>query len=130
MRPVTGSRTIGRQGRHPGAERRPDRPVAGAVDHPRRETGDGPCKLAQKFWGGTGTCTIVDVGGKKVGVVTTNGRGSYDQWAAYRHDDGTVVYFAQAKKSDNPGRSPLTQPVFTTRQLAELVTSTKFKIST
>jgi hypothetical protein len=89
-----------------------------------------PCKLAQKFWGGTGTCTIVDVGGKKVGVVTTNGRGSYDQWAAYRHDDGTVVYFAQAKKSDHPGRSPLTQPVFTTRQLAELVTSAKFKIST
>ncbi|WP_328525659.1 hypothetical protein [Kribbella sp. NBC_00359] len=89
-----------------------------------------PCKLAQKFWGGTGTCAIVDVGGKKVGVVTTNGRGSYDQWATYRHDDGTVVIFAQAKKSDARGRSPLTQPVFTPRQLAELATSTKFKIST
>ncbi|MFG1626731.1 hypothetical protein [Kribbella sp. NPDC049227] len=88
-----------------------------------------PCKLARQFRSGTGTCTIVDVGGKKVGVVTTNGRGSYDQWAAYRHDDGSVVYFAQAKKSDDPGRSPLTQPVFTTRQLAELVTSAKFKIS-
>ena len=61
-----------------------------------------PCKLAQKFWGGTGTCTIVDVGGKKVGVVTTNGRGSYDQWAAYRHDDGTVVYLAQAKTERRP----------------------------
>ncbi|MFG1623763.1 hypothetical protein [Kribbella sp. NPDC049227] len=32
--------------------------------------------------------------------------------------------------SDHPGRSSLTQPVFTTRQLAELVTSAKFKIST
>ena len=89
-----------------------------------------PCKLARKFWGGTGTCTIVDVGGKKVGVVTTNGHGSYDQWAAYRHGDGTVVYFAQTKKSDHPRRSPLTQPVFTPRRLAELATSAKFKIST
>ena len=89
-----------------------------------------PCKLAQRFWDGTGPCTIVNVGGKKVGVVTTNGRGCYDQWAAYRHDDGTVVYLAQAKKSDDPERSPLTQPVFTTRQLAELVTSATFKIST
>ncbi|MGY4770359.1 hypothetical protein ACXC9Q_25895 (plasmid) [Kribbella sp. CWNU-51] len=89
-----------------------------------------PCKLAQTFWGGTGRCTIVDVGGKKVGVVTTNGHGSYDQWATYRHDDGTVVIFAQAKQSDHPKRSPLTQPVFTPRQLAELVTSAKFKIST
>ena len=89
-----------------------------------------PCKLAQKFSGGTGSCTIMDVGGKKVGVVTSNGRGSYDQLAAYRHDDGTVVYLAQAKKTDRPGLSPLTQPVFTNRQLAELVTSPKFKIST
>jgi hypothetical protein len=89
-----------------------------------------PCKLAKNCWGGTGSCTIVDVGGKKVGVVTTNGRGSCDQWAAYRHDDGTVVYLAQAKKSDRSGRSPLTQPVFTIHQLAELVTSATFKIST
>jgi hypothetical protein len=89
-----------------------------------------PCKLAQKFSSGTGSCTIMDVGGKKVGVVTTNGRGSYDQLAAYRHEDGTVVYLAQAKKTDRPGLLPLTQPVFTNRQLAELVTSPKFKIST
>jgi hypothetical protein len=88
-----------------------------------------PCKLAQKFWGGTGSCTIVDVGGKKVGVLTTNGAGSYDQWAAYRYDDGTVVYLAQTKETDNPQLSPLTQPVFTNLQLAELVTSPKFKIS-
>jgi hypothetical protein len=89
-----------------------------------------PCELARRFWGGTGTCAVLDVGGKKVGVLTTNGRGSYDQWAAYRHDDGTVVYLAQAKKSDDRRRPPLTQPVFTPRQLAELVTSTPFKIST
>ncbi|MEU4195433.1 hypothetical protein AB0E69_26265 [Kribbella sp. NPDC026611] len=89
-----------------------------------------PCTLAKRFWGGTGACTITNVGGKKVGVLTTNGRGSYDQWAAYRYDDGTVVYVAQTKKSDNPELSPLTQPVFTPHQLAELATSPKFKIST
>jgi hypothetical protein len=88
-----------------------------------------PCKLAKTFWGGTGSCAIVNIDGKKVGVVTTKGGGDYDQWAAYRHDDGTVVFVAQAKKSDAPGRAPLTQPVFTTQQLAELVTSEKFKIS-
>lgn len=88
-----------------------------------------PCTLARKFWGGTGACTVTDVSGKKVGVLTTNGHGSFDQWAAYRYDDGTVVYLAQAKKIDDSGRSPLTQPVFTNRQLAELATSAKFKIS-
>jgi hypothetical protein len=89
-----------------------------------------PCKLAQSFWVGTGTCALVDVGGKKVGVVTGKGRGDYDQWAAYRHEDGTVVYLAQGKKTDDPERSPLTHPVFTAQQLAEQVTSAKFKIST
>jgi hypothetical protein len=89
-----------------------------------------PCRLAQQFWGGTGTCAVVDVDGKKVGVVTAKAGGDFDQWAAYRHDDGTVVFLAQAKKSDNPGRSALTQPVFTTPQLAEQATSAKFKIST
>ncbi|GAA1594702.1 MULTISPECIES: hypothetical protein [Kribbella] len=89
-----------------------------------------PCKLAQKFWGGTGSCTVVDVAGKKVGVLTTNGHDSYDQWAVYRYADGTVVYVAQAKKSDSNDRPPLQQPVFTARQLAELATSPNFKIST
>ena len=88
-----------------------------------------PCKLAQQFWGGTGSCTVVDVGGKKVGVVTAKAGSSYDQWAAYRYDDGTVVYLAQAKQTDNSELSPLTQPVFTNGQLAELATSPKFKAS-
>jgi hypothetical protein len=88
-----------------------------------------PCKLAQQFWGGTGTCAVLNAGGKKVGVVTTNGRDRYDQWATYRHDDGTVVVLAQSKKTDHPDHSPLKQPVFTNQQLAELATSPKFKIS-
>ncbi|WP_327640599.1 hypothetical protein OHB24_20085 [Kribbella sp. NBC_00482] len=88
-----------------------------------------PCALAKKFWGGTGTCSVVIVNGKKVGVLTTKSGGDYDQWAAYRYDDGTVVYLAQAKKNDRTGKPALTQPVFTARQLAELAISPKFKIS-
>jgi hypothetical protein len=88
-----------------------------------------PCTLARKFWGGTGSCTVIDVGGKKVGVVTTNGHGSFDQWATYRYGDGTVVSVAQAKKVDDSGRTPLTQPVFTNTHLAALATSATFKIS-
>ncbi len=88
-----------------------------------------PCKLAQSFWGGKGACTVVDVDGKKVGVVTSKGNDSYDQWAAYRHDNGSIIYLAQAKKSDHSEHAALTQPIFSTRQLAELVTSTKFQIN-
>ncbi|MFI5694707.1 hypothetical protein ACIA58_22830 [Kribbella sp. NPDC051586] len=87
------------------------------------------CKLARGFGGGTGTCAVVDAGGKKVAVLTTKGDARYDQWAAYRYDDGTVVYLAQTKESDNPSRSPLSQPVFTSQQLADMVLSPKFKIS-
>jgi hypothetical protein len=97
---------------------------------PDGKSATAPCKLAQSFWGGTGTCAIVDVDGKKVGVLTAKKGSEYDQWAAYRHDDGTVVFLAQAKKvADDAARKPLTQPVFTPRQLAEQVTSAKYKIS-
>jgi hypothetical protein len=97
---------------------------------PNGKPATNPCKVAQWLWSRTGACTIVDVDGKKVGVVTARGSGDFDQWAAYRHADGTVVFLAQAKKIvDDPARKPLTQPVFTPRQLAELVISAKFKIS-
>lgn len=88
-----------------------------------------PCSLAKGFWGGTGTCAVVDVNGKKVGVVTAKSGSSFDQWATYRYDDGTVVTLSQAKKYDRAGRPALTQPIFTAHQLAELVLSPKFKIS-
>ncbi|MGW6281297.1 hypothetical protein [Kribbella sp. NPDC055071] len=94
---------------------------------PDRKKATTPCKLALRF--GNGTCTVVNAGGQKVGVVTAKERVGYDQWAAYRYDDGTVVYLAQVKKSDSSGRPALTQPVFTTQQLAEAVLSPKFKIS-
>lgn len=90
----------------------------------------GPCTSALRFWDKTGHCIIVNVGGRKVGVVSsTTQRDYYDQAAFYRHDDGTLVVLSQVKKSDHPGRAPLIGPVFTSRQLAELATSAKFKIS-
>lgn len=88
-----------------------------------------PCTLAKTFWGGTGTCAVVDVNGKKVGVLTAKS-GDYDQWAAYRYPDGTVVFVAQAKKNDRTNKPALTQQVYTPQQLAELATSPDFKIST
>ncbi|GAA0583687.1 hypothetical protein HPO96_09385 [Kribbella sandramycini] len=88
-----------------------------------------PCKLAKQFWGGSGSCKVVDAGGKKVGVVTTKGGGDFDQWASYRHDDGTVVILAQSRKFERQSKPPLTQPIFTSAQLAELVTSATFKLS-
>ncbi|GAA1520534.1 hypothetical protein [Kribbella lupini] len=88
-----------------------------------------PCQLAKSFWGDTGDCAVVDVDGKKVGVRTAKGSRSFDQWAAYRYEDGTVVLLAQARQSEDAQRPPLAQPVFTAQQLAELVTSPKFKIS-
>ncbi|GAA3539693.1 hypothetical protein [Kribbella ginsengisoli] len=96
---------------------------------PNGKPATSPCQLALTFWGSTGTCAVVDVDGKKVGVVTAKKGSDYDQSATYRYDDGTVVVLAQAKKTDLPGKSALTQPVFSTQQLAEQVTSAKFKIS-
>lgn len=89
------------------------------------------CALAQTFWGMPGECSVLDVGGKKVGVVTknTSGRDDFDQWAAYRHEDGTVIFLAQSLKVHEDGQPPLAQPVFTPQQLAELATSAKFKVS-
>ena len=91
-----------------------------------------PCKLAQTFSYGTGACTVVDVNGKKVGVVTKGSGSDFDQWAAYRYTDGTVVFLGQVKDGDrdNANRPPLTQQPFTIRQLAEAVLSPQFKIST
>jgi hypothetical protein len=78
------------------------------------------------FWGETGDCTEVTVGGKKVAVVADTER--FGQWAAYRHDDGTVVYIAQAVEWDGAGLPPLAGPVFTTEQLAALAADPRFNL--
>jgi hypothetical protein len=59
-----------------------------------------PCKLVLAgVWDGTGPCTIVNVGGTGVGVVTIAAGGSFDQWAA----TGTTT--APSCAWHRPGRS-------------------------
>jgi len=60
-----------------------------------------PCALAKQLWGMGGNCEVVMVGDKQVGVVVTPGQDRrFDQWAAYRHPDGVVVFIAQALNGD------------------------------
>lgn len=88
------------------------------------------CVLAQTFWGMPGQCSVVEVNGLKVGLVTknTSGRDDFDQWAAVRHTDGTVVFLAQSLKTRDGQHRPLTHQVFTTQRLTELVTDPKFHL--
>ncbi|KAA2254966.1 hypothetical protein F0L68_29795 [Solihabitans fulvus] len=88
------------------------------------------CLLAQKLWGMPGECQVVDVAGKPVGVVTkpTSDRKAFDQWAAYRHPDGTVVYVAQAREYANTGLTGLGELPLTVQQLAALATDPKFRL--
>lgn len=96
------------------------------------------CPLARELGGLGGECQVKDVGGKQVGVVTspTGDRQEFDQWAAYRHPDGTVVYMAQADTFRSSSPDPATpqrpglaaQPL-SVQQLAELATDERFHLS-
>jgi len=89
----------------------------------------GTCEMAGSLWGNNGTCELVDVNGRQVGL-TTGASGQFnefEQWAGYRHPDGTVVLVAQARQYRGAA-SPLPQPVFTPRQLAELATADRFHL--
>jgi hypothetical protein len=92
-----------------------------------------PCALAQRLWGMTGECQVVPVGAARVGVVVrpTGADKRYDQWAAYRHPDGVVVFVAQAKTVFSPGEQlqPLTALPLTVQQLATLATNEKLHLN-
>jgi hypothetical protein len=95
------------------------------VHTPRnRETGDG-CAMTPAFWGVTGTCTEVQVNGKPVGVVTADSD-QLDQWAGYRHEDGTVVFVAQSVDYPNAELPALDGLPLTAEQLAELAANPRF----
>lgn len=91
-----------------------------------------PCELAEKFWGMGGDCDVVAVGSAYVGVVTkpANPNG-IDQWAAYRHPDGIVVYVAQSRTATNGERNagPLKDLPLTLPQLAALAADARFHLS-
>lgn len=100
------------------------------VHSPANRLPDDPCKLARSFRAIGGDCEVVTVGGKEVGVVTdpTEGGTEFDQWAAYRHADGMVLYVAQAKLLEESGEPALSTLPFTARQLAALATDDRFHI--
>lgn len=91
--------------------------------------GDG-CALTAKFWGMGGECQLVTVGDKQVGVaIRPTGDDRFDQWAGYRHPDGTVVFIAQARMYQMAGLPELAGVPLTPQQLAELAADPKFHLS-
>lgn len=96
------------------------------------KTGQGCELLRQPVSSPDGTCTEVEVDGKRVGVTTLAGPDKkmiqFDEIATYRHDDGTVVSVSQATFRAFTDFPPLAAPIFTTEQLAELATDPRFRL--
>jgi hypothetical protein len=91
-----------------------------------------PCALARQFWGLKGDCDVVTVGKAKVGVSRIpSGTGGVEQWAAYRHSDGIVVYVAQSRTATNGEnvQPPLKKLPLTASQLAALATDDRFHLN-
>lgn len=88
------------------------------------------CELSKTLWSqGRGTCEEITVAGMTVGVVTdTSPESSFDQFAGFRHPDGTVVYVAQDNEFRASGQPPLDMVPFTAQQLAELATDARFHL--
>jgi hypothetical protein len=106
------------------------------------------CELAKTFWGVGGECTVKDVQGKQVGLVTKAKDPRIGQVAGYRYSDGTVVFVAQSKDPNNEGGigrnvtgkdgaapngpgapASMAELPLTVDQLAGLVLSPSFKLS-
>jgi hypothetical protein len=96
-----------------------------------RIAGNG-CELTRTFWGMGGHCRVVTVNGVQIGVVDRpENDNRFDQWAAYRYADGTVVFVAQSRMDDDgtgSASSPLTALPYTVDQLAALTTNAPFHI--
>ncbi|MGS2615632.1 hypothetical protein ACVCAH_14070 [Micromonospora sp. LZ34] len=87
-----------------------------------------PCPLARQFWGMQGECEVVTVGATQVGVVVRPGHDDrFDQWAAYRHPDGVVVFVAQVADLGHE-RTGLTTLPFSVPQLAALAVDERFHL--
>src|SRR5690349_5761247 len=90
------------------------------------------CELTRTFWGMGGHCRLVTVNGVQIGVVDRpESDNRFDQWAAYRYADGTVVYVAQSRTVDDgtgSTASPLTTLPYTVDQLAALTMEASFHV--
>ncbi|MEU3452865.1 hypothetical protein ABZ671_04585 [Micromonospora sp. NPDC006766] len=102
--------------------------VAVEVYTPGNKFPTDPCALTKRFWGMGGQCQVVIVGDAKVGVVvgpTTDRR--FDQWASYRHPDGTITFVAQGRSYDG-SKHGLKELPFTVPQLAALAVDERFNL--
>ncbi|WP_199511134.1 hypothetical protein [Nucisporomicrobium flavum] len=91
-----------------------------------------PCKLAAEFWGLGGDCHVVRVGAARVGVASASDADErINQWAAYRHPDGVVVYVAQSRTATNaePGLAPLKKLPLSATDLAKLAVDRRFHLN-
>ncbi|MGC5032847.1 hypothetical protein [Micromonospora sp. DT229] len=87
-----------------------------------------PCALARQFWGMQGDCEPVTVAAAQVGVVVgPGGEDRFDQWAAYRHPDGVVVFVAQAMNRGSNQQGGTELP-FSESQLAALAVDKRFHL--
>lgn len=103
--------------------------LAVEVHEPDNTLPEEPCALAQSFWGIGGQCQLIEVGGKKVGVVTATGADQrLDQFAGYRYPDGTVVFVAQSRASSFEQLPPLAVVPLTAQDLAALALKESFHI--
>ncbi|WP_033341746.1 hypothetical protein [Catenuloplanes japonicus] len=113
--------------------------IEAEVHTPGNGLPDDLCTLAIARFGGVAeTCQVTTVDGKQVAVVTPTGTETFaqearaDQWAAYRHPDGTVVIIAQdrtATQAGGSGATPLTTLPLTAEALATLATDARFHLS-
>ena len=90
-----------------------------------------PCALAATFRSQEGDCEVITVGGAEVGVAdVTPGEDEIDQWAAYRHPDGVVVFVAQSRHANAAGTlKPLEDLPLTKPELAALAVDDRFHLN-
>ncbi|WP_306210323.1 hypothetical protein [Actinoplanes sp. RD1] len=88
------------------------------------------CATGRAFWMLGGTCRLVTAGGSKVAVVDGPAGRQPDQWAAYRHPDGTVVYVAQSRRpSSGTSTAPALQQLpLSPQALAALAVQERFHL--
>ena len=74
---------------------------------------------------------MLTVGRAKVGVVRAEDGEQMEQWAAYRHPDGIVVYVAQAREaqSESGTLKPLKDLPLSAPELAALAVDDRFHLS-
>lgn len=100
------------------------------VDTPGNGATGAGCDLKPGLWGMEGGCSEVDIDGKRVGVFYSNDPefDQFEQWAGYRHDDGTVVWIAQAGFRAFTDFPPLGAPPVSDHRLAQLAADPRFRL--